>query len=70
MKEVTIDTATGKGVKVMIPGNCQHPQIHPSPQCNAVHPSHPDCDARWCVFNKEFNQAGQKFEDGHWEVGV
>ena len=63
MKEIGFDLADGRSGKVLIPGNCQHPQIHPRPMCNAVHPSHPYCDCRWCVFNKEFLQARQKDED-------
>lgn len=29
-------------------------------RCDAVNKRHPECDCRWCVFNKEFNQAGER----------
>lgn len=50
--------------EVFHPINCQHP-VHlpapdwPAPGCHAVHPSHPECDCRWWVFNREFNKAGE-----------
>ena len=42
---------------VHIPDNCQHRQIWPPLNCKAPHRSNPECDCRWCVFNKEFNKA-------------
>ena len=40
-------------------GNCNHPEFLAPVECKALHPSHPDCDCRWCVFNKEFNKANR-----------
>jgi hypothetical protein len=42
-----------------IPGNCNHRSIAVADACNAPHHSHPDCDCRWCVFNKEYNSLNQ-----------
>ena len=43
-----------------VPGNCQNPNITAADACKAPHPSHPDCDCRWCVHNKQFNQAKEE----------
>ena len=40
-----------------IPGNCQNRDLYAADACKAPHQSHPDCDCRWCVYNKEFNKA-------------
>ena len=42
-----------------IPGNCQNPCIAAADACKAPHHSHPDCDCRWCVHNKEYNSLNQ-----------
>lgn len=60
MKKFSFDLADGRQGEVTIPDNCQHPFIHPRSKCYAVHPSQPECDCRWCVFNKEFAQANQR----------
>ena len=52
MKKVVVYVVPGKGAEVEVPDNCEHPSVMFN--CHAVHPSHPDCDCRWCVFNKEF----------------
>lgn len=36
--------------------NCNHPN-QPVAECKAIHPSNPECDCRWCVFNKQYKQA-------------
>ena len=58
MKKVMVYVRPGEGAEVEMPGNCNHPHVVVT--CYAVHPSHPDCDCRWCVFNKEFKQAKRK----------
>ena len=45
------------GVAVSMPDNCGHPQIYRPLNCKSIHMSHPECDCRWCVFNKEYQQA-------------
>ena len=62
MKEVGLELKDGIHGTVMIPDNCQHPFICLRSECHAVHPSHPECNCRWCVYNKEFCQAKQKEE--------
>lgn len=42
-------------ININTPANCQH--LDAKVNCMAVHPSHPECDCRWCVYNREFNQA-------------
>ena len=58
MKKVTVETSNATGV-VLVPDNCQHKQVFPPIICKAPHRSNPECDCRWCVFNKEFNQANR-----------
>lgn len=40
-----------------IPENCNHPILIAAADCKAPHHTNPECDCRWCVYNKEFNQA-------------
>lgn len=49
-----------QGRSVLLPANCNHPLTKNVGVCFAVHPSHEECDCRWCVYNKEFCQAKQK----------
>jgi hypothetical protein len=58
MKEIIVKD---KGVDevVIIPDNCNHPVINPRPKCRAINQRQPECDCRWCTFNKEFLKAGE-----------
>ena len=56
MREIRIDTDEIQGV-VTIPDNCRYPILYPEHDCVAVNRRNPECDCRWCVFNKEFGQA-------------
>ena len=69
MKRVPVQSSTynEQGIEfvVDIPDNCQKPQIFPVEKCKAVSRHNPECDCRWCVFNREFNQAkGKSHDDG------
>jgi hypothetical protein len=56
MKKIEIETTHVNKV-VMVPDNCNHPQINPRPKCEAINHNNPECDCRWCVFNREYSQA-------------
>lgn len=42
-----------------VPDNCNNQNIREASLCKAVHRSNPECDCRWCVFNKYFNKKAQ-----------
>jgi hypothetical protein len=56
MKKILIDI-NGNDRVVFIPDNCNHPVINPRPRCEALNRNNPECDCRWCVFNREFLKA-------------
>lgn len=56
MKKVTIDILNRQKV-VLIPDNCNHPNIDPRPKCDAINLHNPECDCRWCCFNREYCKA-------------
>jgi len=58
MKRIQIETPSTEKV-VMIPDNCNHPQINPRPRCEAINHNNPECDCRWCVFNREYCKANR-----------
>lgn len=62
MDKTTINTESIRKSGVAIPENCSNPKPNPFVKCFAIHPSHPECDCRWCVYNKEFCQANQREE--------
>lgn len=54
MKKIEISIRDVRST-VEIPDNCQHPT--PTVECNAINPREPECDCRWCVYNKEYLKA-------------
>lgn len=60
MKKITIKTSSIDKV-VMVPDNCNHPALNPRPNCEAVNRHNPECDCRWCVFNREFCKANSSY---------
>ena len=59
MKTIRIDVK-GLTKTIMRPDNCQHPTVYPPVHCEAVNRHNPECDCRWCVYNKEFGKANGK----------
>ena len=59
MRKIVIDI-DGTSREVLVPQNCKHPVLTKKP-CPSIHSSNPECDCRWCVFNKEYCQANLPF---------
>lgn len=59
MKTINYEVG-GKVNTVHIPDNCKYPLIERV--CQAPHRANPECDCRWCCFNKEYCKARQSEE--------
>ena len=66
MKRIEYHPVHGTVTVYEIPSNCCNPSIPAAATCKAPNPSYPDCDCRWCVHNKEFNQA-KETKNSHFE---
>ena len=69
MKRIEVEKTYGPNMEVLnnkvvkVPDNCQYPILVDSfgnpYKCQAPHRNNPECDCRWCVFNREFHKAGE-----------
>lgn len=63
-KKILVKVGDGLPVAVTVPYNCQNPtpiDKNGNPfKCQAPNKFHPECDCRWCVFNKEFHKANPR----------
>lgn len=55
MKKIVVEMKGEERKMAIVPDNCKHPNLLVT--CNAYNTSNPECDCRWCVFNKEYNKA-------------
>lgn len=41
------------------PENCNYPPLAPRHRCVTLNRNNPNCDCRWCVYNREFCKANR-----------